>query len=244
LLEGIRKTCEEYYSYNILIIKEVRNIKATKIILLVFAGLILAFSFYAYTVFYGTPWGKQTHEENMQTFISEKYQTDFVLTKINYNFLSETYQGYAYPKDHSNLLFIIEQDADSPHGYSDNYPKVMWDSELSSNLKAQIKELFPNLDEGMFKALQIKDKGEIFGRNIPTYEEINVSLLSTSIPIDMKTNWSKINQKNELKKMKRLSQFLQEARFPVLIEVRYYENELDEQAKVFFITEEGDIIEK
>jgi hypothetical protein len=222
----------------------VRNIKATKIILLVFAGLILTFSLYAYTVFYGTPWGKEKHEGNMQNYLTEKYQTEFVLTKINYNFLSETYQGYAYPKDHSNLLFIIEQDLDSPRGYSDNYPKVMWDSELASNLKVQIKELFPDLDEDMFKALQIKDKGEIFGSNIPTYEEINVSILSTSIPIDIKTNWSKMNQNNELQKMKKLSQYLQEATFPVVIEVRYYENELNEQAKVFFITEEGDIIEK
>lgn len=221
-----------------------RNIKATKIILMVFTGLILTFSFYAYTVFYGTPWGKENHEGNMQNYITEKYQAEFVLTKINYNFLSETYQGYAYPKNHSNLLFIIEQDVDSPRGYSDNYPKVMWDSELATDLKAQIKELFPDLDEGMFKALQIKDKGEIFGSKIPTYEEINVSILSTSIPIDIKTNWSKINQNNELKKMKKLSQFLKEARFPVLIEVRYYENELNEQAKVVFITEEGNIIEK
>jgi hypothetical protein len=218
--------------------------KATKIILMVFAGLILTFSFYAYTVFYGTPWGKEQQEGNMQNYITEKYQNEFVLTKMNYNFLSETYQGYAYLKDHSNLLFIIEQDADSPRGYSDNYPKVLWDSELATNLKTQIKELFPNLDEGMFKAQQIKDKGEILGPNIPTYEEINVSILTTSIPIDIKINWSKINHNNELQKMKKLSQFLQEAQFSVLFEVRYYENEMDEQAKVFFITEEGDIIEK
>ncbi|WP_152597325.1 YfjL-like protein [Neobacillus niacini] len=221
-----------------------RNIRATKIILMVFAGLILSFSVYAYTVFYGTPWGKQKHEKNIQSYITEKYHTEFVLTKISYNFLSETYQGYAYPIEHSNLLFIIEQDMDSPHGYSDNYPKVMWDSELATNIKAQIKELFPDLDEGMFKALQIKDKGEIFGPNIPTYDEINVSILSTSIPIDIKTNWTQLNQKNEIQKMRKLSQFLQEAGFPVLIEVRYYENEMSEQAKVFFITEKGDIIEK
>jgi hypothetical protein len=222
----------------------VRNIKATKIILIVFAGLILTFSFYAYTVFYGTPWGKQKHEKNMQNYISEKYQSEFVLTKMSYNFLSETYQGYAFPKDYPDLLFIIEQDTDAPHGYSDNYPKVMWDSELANDLKAQIKGLFPDLDEGMFKAIQIKDKGEIFGPNIPTYGEINVSILSTSIPIDIKTNWSQMNHRKEIQKMKKLSQFLKEARFPVLIEVRYYEDELNERAKVFFIKEEGEIIEK
>lgn len=69
--------------------------------------------------------GKQTHEKNMQNYITEKYQTDFVLTKISYNTLSESYQGFAYPKEHSNLLFIIEEDVDSPLGYSDNYPKVI-----------------------------------------------------------------------------------------------------------------------
>lgn len=211
---------------------------------MVFAGLILSFSVYAYTVFYGTPWGKQRQETNMKSYISEKYQTDFVLTKISYNFLSETYQGYAYPKEHPNLLFIIEQDLDAPLGYSDNYPKVMWDSELAANLKAQIKELFPDLDEDMFKALQIKDKGEFFGSKIPTYQEANVSILSTSIPIDIKTNWTQVNQKNEILKMKKLSEFLQEGDFPVLMEVRYYENDMNEQAKVFFITEKGEIIEK
>lgn len=211
---------------------------------MVFAGLILLFSLYAYTVFYGTPWGKHKHEENMQSYVMEKYQTEFVLTKISYNFLSETYQGYAYPKENSNLLFMIEQDMDAPDGYSDNYPKVIWESELATNLKAKIKDLFPNLDEGMFKALQIKDKEEFFGPNIPTYEELNVSLLSTSIPIDIKANWAQINQSNEVQKMQELSQFLQEASFPVLMEVRYYENEMNEKAKVFFITEKGGIIEK
>ncbi|WHY03004.1 hypothetical protein [Neobacillus sp. DY30] len=211
---------------------------------MVFAGLILSFSVYAYSVFYGTPWGKQQHEKNMKTYITEKYQTEFVLTKVVYNFLSETYQGFAYPKEHSNLLFIIEEDIDSPPGYSDNYPKVMWDSELAINLKAQIKELFPNLDVGMFKALQIKDKGEFFGPNIPTYNETNISILSTSIPIDIKENWTHVNQENEIQKMKKLSQFLQKSNFPVLMEVRYYQNEMNERAKVFFITQKGDIIEK
>jgi hypothetical protein len=211
---------------------------------MVFAGLILSFSVYAYTVFYGTPWGKQKHETNMQSYITEKYQNEFVVTKTSYNFLSETYQGYAHPKEHPNLLFIIEQDLDAPLGYSDNYPKVMWDNELAANLKTQIKELFPNLNEGMFKALQIKDKGEFFGPNIPTYQEANISILSTSIPIDIKANWKQVNQKSEIMKMKKLSQFLQKVDFPVLMEVRYYENEMNEQAKVFFITEKGEIIEK
>ncbi len=211
---------------------------------MVFAGLILIFSIYAYTVFYGTPWEKQNNKKNMANYITEKYQTEFVIKKVSYNFLSETYQGYAFPKDHPNLIFMVEQDTDAHRGYSDNYPKVMWDSELAANLKGQIKGLFPNLDEGMFKALQIKDKGEIYGPNIPNYEEKNISMVSTSIPIDIKINWIHMNPKKEKEKMRKLIRILREASFPVLIEIRYYETEMNENAKVFFITEEGEIIEK
>jgi hypothetical protein len=243
LVEGISKNSVEYYSYNILKIG-VRYIKATKIILLIFAVLILIFSFYAITVFYGTPWEKQKNEKNMQSYINEKYHTEFVIRKVSYNFLSKTYQGYAYPKEHSNLVFMIERDPNVPHGYSDNYPKVIWESELATNLKTQIKTLFPDLDEGMFKALQIIDKGEYFGLNTPTYEEIPVSILTTSIPIDIKKNWTKMNRSIEIERMLKLSQYLLEAKFPVLIEVKYYENNSIDQAKVFFITEEGKIIEK
>jgi hypothetical protein len=219
-------------------------IKATKVILMVFAGLILIFSIYAYTVFYGTPWEKQKNKKTMANYITEKYQTEFVIKKVSYNFLSETYQGYAFPKDHPNLIFMVEQDTDAPRGYSDNYPKVMWDSELAANLKGQIKGLFPNLDEGMFKALQIKDKGEIYGPNIPSYQEKNISMMSTSIPIDIKFNWIQMNPIKEKEKMRKLIRILREASFPVLIEIRYYETEMNENAKVFFITEEGEIIEK
>jgi hypothetical protein len=219
-------------------------IKATKVILMVFAGLILFFSIYAYTVFYGTPWEKQKNKKTMANYITEKYQTEFVIKKVSYNFLSETYQGYAFPKDHPNLIFMVEQDTDAPRGYSDNYPKVMWDSELAANLKGQIKGLFPNLDEGMFKALQIKDKGEIYGPNIPSYQEKNISMMSTSIPIDIKFNWIQMNPIKEKEKMRKLIRILREASFPVLIEIRYYETEMNENAKVFFITEEGEIIEK
>ncbi len=212
-------------------------------ILMVFAVLILFFSFYAYTVFYGTPWQKQTQERNMEKYLSKKYDDTFVFTKIKYNFLSETYQGYAHPKDESNLVFKIEEDHFSTAGYSDNFPKVIWESELSSEIKEKIKQLFPALDLTSIKAQQIKGKEEEIDPNIQIYEEGKVSLLAISIPIEIKTNWNQVNQKNEMEKMKELSQYLQSVDFPVFVEVRYSNDERAENAKVFLITEEGEILQ-
>lgn len=212
-------------------------------ILMVFAVLILFFSFYAYSVFYGTPWEKNTQEGKMEKYLSNKYHDTFVFTKIKYNFLSETYQGYAYPKNDSYLIFKIEEDPLSTAGYSDNFPKVIWESELSSEIKEKIKQLFPALEPTSFKAQQMKGKEEAIASNTPYYEEGKVSLLATSIPIEVKTNWNQVNQKNEMEKMQELSQYLQSVDFPVFVEVRYSNDERAENAKVFLITDEGEILQ-
>ncbi|OLS40355.1 hypothetical protein BTR25_09350 [Bacillus sp. MRMR6] len=211
---------------------------------MVFAILMISVGLYVYSVFNGTPWEKRHHQGQMMKYLNEKYNTEFVFFQIDYNYLSETYQGYATPKNYSDLLFITEEDRDAPLGYSDNYPKVIWNSELSSAVKVKIKELFPNLNQSTFEPLPIKDKAMYFGPHIPTYEEFNVSILATSIPIDINANWSQVNQEQELKKMQELSKFLKNVHFPVLVEVRYYETEMNEKAKVFFITEEGEILPK
>nr|WP_263327482.1 hypothetical protein [Neobacillus sp. Marseille-Q6967] len=179
----------------------------------------------------------------MEKYLSKKYDDTFVFTKIKYNFLSETYQGYAHPKDESNLVFKIEEDHFSTAGYSDNFPKVIWESELSSEIKEKIKQLFPALDLTSIKAQQIKGKEEEIDPNIQIYEEGKVSLLAISIPIEIKTNWNQVNQKNEMEKMKELSQYLQSVDFPVFVEVRYSNDERAENAKVFLITEEGEILQ-
>lgn len=221
-----------------------RSIKATKIILWLLALLILLICSYVYSKFYGTPWEKKQQATGMQTYLEEKYQTDFVIQKTSYNYLSESYQAYAYQRDHSNLLFMVEQDPDSKIGYSDTYPKVIWESDLSSAIKAKIKRLFPALDEPTLKAVRIVERGEYLGPHIPTYEEVNASQLSCSVTININTNWDQLNQKREKDKMVELSNYLKRHHFPVLIEVRYFEVEMHVNEKVFFITENGRIVER
>ncbi len=218
--------------------------RATKIILWLFALLILSFAIFVYSQFFGTPWGKKQQADNMEKFLEDKYHTNFVIKSIDYNFLSETYQAYAYPKKSPQLLFFVEQDPDSKTGYSDTYPKVYWDSEQSGSLKARIKELFPTLDESTFKALRIVERGEFFGPHIPTYAEINASQLSCSIAVNIHKNWAMVNQDHEKENMIKLRSYLQSIHFPAIIEIRYVETESNPDEKVFYITEEGNIVDR
>lgn len=60
----------------------------------------------------------------MQTYLVKKYKIEFSIQKTSYNPLLEIYQAYAYPKDHKELLFMVQEDPDSKDGYTDTYLKV------------------------------------------------------------------------------------------------------------------------
>lgn len=201
-------------------------------------------SLFVYAGFNGTPWEKHHQRKSMDTYLTQKYHTAFIMKNIDYNFLSKTYQAYSYPKGHPELVFTVEEDIDAVSGYSDSFPKVFWESELSNNLKKTIKGLFPRLDKTTFTAERIVDRGESIGPSIPTYQEIHSSQLACSITIFMKAKWEKVKQAAELEKMKRLSHYLKSVHFPVLIQFTYYEKKRNEKDKVFFITEDGRIVDK
>jgi hypothetical protein len=222
----------------------VRDIKAKKVILWLLALLILFLCFYVYSGFYGTPWEKKQQATNMQKYLEKKYQNDFVIKSTSYNYLSETYQSYAYPQQHSELLFMVEQDQEAKEGYSDTYPKVVWGTNLANNIKAKIKKLFPNIDESTFKAERIVEKGEYFGPHIPTYKEINVSQLACSITVNINTKWEQLDPMRNEVKLNQLQQYLKSIHFPVLVEIRYFEKEMNKNDKVYFLTEDGRIVDK
>lgn len=208
------------------------------------ALLILFICFYVYSGLYGTPWEKAKQEARIQSYLIKKYHTEFIISRTSYNHFSETYQSYAYPRENPDLLFSVEQDQDVKAGYSDTYPKAIWESDLSSKMKAKIKAIFPNLDVPTFKMLRIVERGEFYGPNVPTYEEVHASQLACSLTINIKANWENMNMDNEKEKIHQLSIYLKAQHFPVLVEVRYFEKAIHQNEKVYFLTEEGKIVEK
>lgn len=179
----------------------------------------------------------------MELYLDNKYHTAFLIKKTGYNYLSEAYQSYVYPKSNPSLLFMVQQDPIAKTGYSDTYPKVFWESDSARHLKAKIKNLFPHLDAPTLKALQLVERGEFYSPGLLTYNDLSLSRLACSITINIPLKWESLNNTVELKKMELLKQYLISIHFPVLIEVRYYEKEIRVNEKVFFITEDGQIIE-
>src|SRR5690348_16481563 len=99
------------------------------------ALLILSISVYMYFGFNGTPWGKYQQAASMQAYLSKKYHASFIIKSTDYNYLDESYQAYAYPTEHTDVLFMVQEDGDTKAGYSDTYPKVIWDTVYSSTIK-------------------------------------------------------------------------------------------------------------
>lgn len=206
-------------------------------------ALILFLCSYVYAGYFGTPWEKSRQKGEMQSYLTKKYQDDFSIEKTKYNPLSETYQAYAYPNNHAHLLFLVQVDHDSKSGYSDTYPKVVWGTDLSVEMKRKMKDLFPDLDESSFKAMQILERGESYSPNIPTISPLHASPRSCFITINVKAKWNQQDPIREHKKLAELNEYLQSIHFPVLVEVRYFEREISQHSKVFFITEDGKIID-
>jgi hypothetical protein len=178
----------------------------------------------------------------MELYLTKKYHRVFLIKNTRYNYLSETYQSYAYPKEFPSLIFFVGQEQDAVEGYSDTYPKVFWESSYAGKLKAIIKNLYPNLDVESFKTLQIVERGEYVNPNSITYNELGISQLACSITINIPSKWETLSQSHEYKKMDVIKKYLKFIHLPVLVEIRYFDKEIHANPKVFFIMEDGRII--
>ncbi|MGJ7922611.1 hypothetical protein [Neobacillus sp. LXY-4] len=219
--------------------------KARKIFIWTSVIIISLLALFIYSLFNGTPWGKYEQKKQMEVYLENKYQLSFQINNPKYNFLSETYQAYASPKDEPELKFFVEQDIDSQSGYSDTYPTEFWKSNLSNKMKAKIKDIFPELDESSLSLQRIVERGEYYGTHIPTYKEAQVSHLASSLTINIRMNWDQVDQSVSRKKIEELAVYLQSVPLPVLVEVWYYETDIDPDiTKAIFITDNGRIVEK
>lgn len=199
--------------------------------------------FFVFSLVFGTPWERIAVKEKMEDYLENKYELTFKINDISYNYLSETYQAYAAPENEPQLEFFVQEASDAKSGYADSYPLVFWGSGSAKQFKEKIENLFPKLEPYSLDAKTIVERGEVYGPNIPTYKESGSSHLAASIRINVIEDWTKLDQQKEYAKIKDLSEFFQNKAFPVLIEIRYFENEFDE-SKVIYIAEDGSLIEK
>ncbi|UAL47835.1 hypothetical protein K7887_02380 [Sutcliffiella horikoshii] len=61
-------------------------------------------------VFWGAPWGIWTNKQSFEVYLEEKYEKDFVIEDISFDFFNtRKYHAYAYAKEEPELLFYVGQ---------------------------------------------------------------------------------------------------------------------------------------
>lgn len=62
-----------------------------------------------YFLFFGLPWKSIALKKQFEDYLEDKYQIEFKLKKMNFDFIHRTYSTYAYPFSDPNLVFYVGQ---------------------------------------------------------------------------------------------------------------------------------------
>ncbi|AIQ46252.1 hypothetical protein R70723_10450 [Paenibacillus sp. FSL R7-0273] len=63
-----------------------------------------------YVLFFGLPWKSIALKKQFKIYLEDKYQTEFKLSKMDFDFMHRTYLTYASPINDPTLVFFVGQD--------------------------------------------------------------------------------------------------------------------------------------
>ena len=75
--------------------------------------IFLIFLIGIYILFFGLPWKSIAHKKQFEVYLENKYQIEFKLKKIDFDFMHRTYFTYAYPVSDPTLVFYVGQDIEN-----------------------------------------------------------------------------------------------------------------------------------
>jgi hypothetical protein len=81
----------------------------------------LIFLIGTYFLFFGLPWKSLALKKQFEVYLEDKYQIDFQLGKMDFDFIHRTYLSYAHPANDPTLIFYVGQDIESKE-IQDLYP--------------------------------------------------------------------------------------------------------------------------
>lgn len=93
------------------------NVSFKKIIKISVVVLILLGVYY---VFFDTPWNRAAFKQDVTDYLTEKYQKEFVIDNVDFDFFRRNYGTYAYPVDDPTLRFYVGHNISDP-GIHDAY---------------------------------------------------------------------------------------------------------------------------
>ncbi|AIQ51834.1 hypothetical protein [Paenibacillus sp. FSL R7-0331] len=66
-----------------------------------------------YVLFFGLPWKSIALKKQFEIYLEDKYQIEFKLNKMDFDFMHRTYLTYAYPVSDPTLVFYVGQDIEN-----------------------------------------------------------------------------------------------------------------------------------
>lgn len=128
--------------------------------------------FLFYTMFNGTPWGKQSMKKQAEQYLQQKYGDEVEMKEIHYDFdnsfyFNSIYYAVAQLKAEPQIQFRVLKFGEE---IVDDYKYAYWSFEV----KNEIKQQFEQVTSIMFRLQNdpISHRAENYGAHLPSYHEI------------------------------------------------------------------------
>lgn len=143
---------------------------------------ILFLAFFIYSIFNGTPWGKENMRRESSKYLQAKYGDEMTIESIEYDFKNSTYFNYKYYavahlKENSEVRYLVTK----YHGeLSDDYYVSFWEYEV----KQEIREQFHQISSVSFhlRSDPSNDSSNVSGTYPPSYHEIKKEIKEEDMP--------------------------------------------------------------
>lgn len=106
---------------------------------------------------YGIPWDLYKYNKSFKNYLEEKYQGDFVVEDISYDFFHDTYHARAYEQDQPDIRFYVGQDMRSKD-IDDGYGYEMLRAEANEDITAMVQEHLPDYEEVNVEVVSMETK--------------------------------------------------------------------------------------
>ncbi|ASA21121.1 hypothetical protein [Paenibacillus donghaensis] len=173
--------------------------RTAKVLLWLGIALIAAAAFYF--LFWGSPWEAKHKQTQFKSYLKERYQQDFEIKKLDFDFMHRTYHAYAYPLLEPNLRFHVGQEIDS-QALSDAYPRELWKYQATQALKPLIMQQFPEATSIFIEIQNVNELTEDQLTQLPSFKH------AASVRIGVTLEDISITESNEPDQLERVLQLL------------------------------------
>ncbi len=192
---------------------------------------------FVYSIFNGTPWGKESMRKESLRYLQDKYGDEMTIESVEYDFDNSSYFKYRYYtvahlKKNPQIQFRISK---YNEGVVDNYYISYWRNEVENEIKQQFPQISSvsfHLRSDLFQS-QIKDDSVI----PPSYHDLKKEIKETDMPeLRLWVNVNDDKQEQIMNTIFEIVSYLKEKDYRLSVIRIALENYPDQQA--YYLSEE------